>query len=218
MTWHFLSVWIDAFPHLLSGLFISLQLCLLALLFGLPGGLALAMLQIVGNRPTRFLVIIAVELVRGAPLLVVLYLFYFGLPQVGMSVGAFVCAVAGLGVSTAAYTSEIFRAALTAVPHTMHEASDSIGLGGLDKYRFVVLPMAIRIAIAPLLVFCVILFQGTSLCFAISVPEMLSKAYNYSTVTFEYLPTLTLAGLIYAAIAIPTSRLVSRIEVRLNRH
>jgi polar amino acid transport system permease protein len=100
----------------------------------------------------------------------------------------------------------------------MHEASDSIGLGGLDKYRFVVLPMAIRVAIAPLLVFCVILFQGTSLCFAISVPEMLSKAYNYSTVTFEYLPTLTLAGLIYAAIAIPTSRLVSHIEVRLNRN
>jgi len=182
MTWHFLTVWADAFPQLMSGLLISLQLCILSLLVGLPGGLALAMLQLVNNRLARYLVIAAVELVRGAPLLVVLYLFYFGLPQVGMSVGAFACAVAGLGVSS-----------------------------------FVVLPMAIRIAIAPLLVFCVILFQGTSLCFAISVPEMLSKAYNYSTVTFEYLPTLTLAGLIYAAIAIPASRLVARVEMRLKQ-
>jgi polar amino acid transport system permease protein len=217
MTLHFLTVWIDAFPQLLSGLLISLQLCVLSILVGLPGGLALAMVQIVGNKPARFVTVIVVELVRGAPLLVVLYLIYFGLPQVGMSVGAFTCAVAGLGVSTAAYTSEIFRAALTSVPRTMHEAADSIGLNGFDKYRFVILPMAVRIAIAPLLVFCVILFQGTSLCFAISVPEMLSKAYNYSSQTFEYLPTLTLAGLIYAAIAIPASRLVSRVEVRLKR-
>ena len=80
-----------------------------------------------------------------------------------------------------------------------------------------VLPLALRVAIPPVLGFCIVLFQGTSLCFAIAVPEMLSKAYNFASITFRYLPVLTLAGLIYASIAVIAAQLVGGIEERMSR-
>jgi polar amino acid transport system permease protein len=210
-----LFVWAEAAPELMAGLFVSLQISAMALVLGLPAGLALAIVQGSDSRIVRWLAIVVVELGRGTPMLVILYLIYFGLPQVGISAGAMVCAVFGLAYSTAAYTSEIFRASLHAVPASLVESSAAIGLNRVDQYRFVILPLAMRIAMSPVLVFCIILFQGTSLCFAIAVPELLSSAYNYGTMTFQYLPALTLAGLMYASISILASRMVAVIEARV---
>jgi polar amino acid transport system permease protein len=210
-----LSIWAEAAPELLSGLLVSLKLSAIALVLGLPAGLALAIVQGSESRIVRWLAIVIVELGRGTPMLVILYLFYFGMPQVGISAEAMVCAVLGLAYSTAAYTSEIFRASLHAVPASLVESASAIGLTRTDQYRFVILPLAMRIAMAPVLVFCIILFQSTSLCFAIAVPELLSSAYNYGTMTFQYLPALTLAGLLYAVVSIVASRAVAVIEARV---
>ena len=213
-----LSSWIEALPHLASGLLVSLQICIMSLAVGVPAGLLFAILQKTGPKPVGWLIVGLVEIGRGAPALVILYLAYFGLPEIGISASATAAAVAGLGFSTAAYTSEMFRAALESVPGEQLEAADVLGLSSFDKYRFVVLPLALRVVIPPVLGFCIVLFQGTSLCFAIAVPEMLSKAYNFASITFRYLPVLTLAGLIYASIAVIAAQLVGGIEERMSRY
>lgn len=212
-----LAVWSDAFPQLLRGLGVSLRIFGLALLFGLPGGLLLALLQQSRSRLVTTLTIGFVELGRGAPVIVVLYLSYFGLAQVGFITTATFAAVTGLAFSTAAYTSEMFRAALQSVPQGQVEAAMAIGLSRRDRLRYVVLPQAIRIALPPVMGFAIVLFQGTSLCFVIAVPEMLSRAYNYASMTFRFLPVLTLAGLIYMTLSILAAMALERVERRLSR-
>lgn len=213
-----LSFWFEALPHILSGLWVSIEICMLSLTVGIPLGMLFAVLQRTAPRPIQWVIVAIVEIGRGAPALVILYLAYFGLPELGLTASAMFSAVAGLGFSTAAYTSEIFRAALQSVPGEQFEAADTVGLSAYDKYRYVILPLTIRIAIPPLLSFCIVLFQGTSLCFAIAVPELLSRAYNYASITFRYLPVLSLAGIIYAVIAIASARAVAMVERRLASH
>lgn len=206
--------WIDWLPGLLTGLKTSLAVTGFSLLFGLPLGLLLAFGMIARSKALRYLTIVVVELGRGIPLLVVLYVVYYGLPDAGLVLESFAAAVLAISVNTGAYTSEIFRAGLLSVPRGHIEAAQSLGLNSRDEARFIVLPQAFRTVIPPLISYSVIIFQATSLGYAIALPELLNSAYQIGSVTFEFLSVFTLAGLVYAAMSIIVSRLVEAIHVR----
>lgn len=209
-----LADWIHWFPSLLSGLRVSLIVAGLSLLFGLPFGLVLAFGAVARSRLVRYTTIALVELGRGIPLLVLLYLVYFGLPNTGIVFSTFVAAVVSISLNTGAYTSEIFRAGLLSVPKGHIEAAQSLGLGWADEARYIVLPQAVRAVIPPLISYSVIVFQGTSLAFAISLPELLQKAYGIGSNTFEFLSVFVLAGIMYAVPSIIVSRLAQLVETR----
>lgn len=202
---------------LLPGLWTSVLLTLALLAMGIPLGLLLAIGLSSRLRPVRLLTLACVEIGRGVPALVLIYLVYFGLPQAGLTIGAFAAGSMALAVSFGAYTSEVFRAGLAAVPSGQLEAARSLGLAPAKTFRLVVLPQAIRIVTPPLLGWAIVYFQATSLCFAIAVPELLSRAYTLATTTFQYLGILTLAAALYAVICIPSSRLIARVERRRER-
>ncbi|MFJ4210363.1 amino acid ABC transporter permease [Paenarthrobacter sp. NPDC089675] len=214
----FFNDWVDYFPDLLGGLGVSLQLTLVTLLIGLPAGLILALGAGSQNRALRVVSIGVIEVGRGTPALVVLQLFYFGLPSAGMTLTSFVAASLALAFTTAAYTSEIIRGGLQAVPGGEVEAGHALGMGRGDILRFVVIPQGIRIAIPPLMGFAIMVFQATSLAYTIAMPELMSQAYSIGSITFRYLSILTLAGLMYALITIPASSLSNFVEHRLARH
>jgi polar amino acid transport system permease protein len=203
-------------PDLLDGLWVSLRVTLLALLLGLPLGLVFALLASSTARAVRWLVVLLVEIGRGPPTLVIIYVVYFGLPQVGLTLSAEVSAVIALAYNSAAYTSEIFRGGLLAVPAGQREAAQALGLGRTHQLRDVILPQAIRVAIPPLVGFSITVFQASSLCFVIAVPELLSRAYNIGTMSFDYLNALLLAAVLYAAISIPGSLIVGRLEKQMS--
>lgn len=213
---------VSQWPHwigdLSGGLWESVKLTLAVSAVGLPSGLLAAVAISVGPRPLRWLAIGVVEAARGVPALVVLYLVYFGLPQVHLTVQAFTAATLALGFTMAGYTCDIFRAGITAVPDGQREAARAIGLGHGQELRHVVLPQAIRIVIPPVLGYVVLFFQATSLAFAIAIPELISRSYTIGSSTFEYLNVLTLAALLYGAIAIPASQLIDFLERRRERH
>ena len=202
---------------LLPGLWTSVLLTLALLAMGIPLGLLLAIGLSSRLRPVRLLTLACVEIGRGVPALVLIYLVYFGLPQAGLTIGAFAAGSMALAVSFGAYTSEVFRAGLAAVPSGQLEAARSLGLAPAKTFRLVVLPQAIRIVTPPLLGWAIVYFQATSLCFAIAVPELLSRAYTLATTTFQYLGILTLAAALYAVVCIPSSRLIARVERRRER-
>lgn len=206
--------WIEWFPHLLTGLGVSMSVTGLSLLFGLPFGLILGFAMLSRLRAVSWTAIAIVEVGRGVPLLVVLYLLYFGFPGVGIVWSSYVTAVVGIAFTTGAYTSEIFRAGILSVPRGHIEASQALGFTGGDEARFVVLPQAVRAVVAPIVSFGIIIFQATSLGYAISLPELLNRAYQIGSVTFQFLSVFALAGLMYAAISIVVSRLVDSIERR----
>lgn len=210
------DTWITSFPGLFSGLLISLQLLTLSLAVGLSLGLLLAILGGSSTRIVRVMVRVVVEVGRGTPALVILYFVYFGLPQAGVMTEAFPSAVLALGFSAGVYMSEIFRAALHAVPRGQHEASSALALGKWDAFVCVIMPQAIRIAIPATLSYAIILFQVTSLCFVISVPELMSRAYGIASITFQYGSILSLAALMYAVSTITASMLIGWIEHRLD--
>jgi polar amino acid transport system permease protein len=123
-----------------------------------------------------------------------------------------------LGWSAGAYTSEIIRAGLDAVPFGQKEAAAAIGLSGLDALRYVILPQGLRVSVPPLFSFSILMLQASSLCFAIALPELVSQAYVVGSNTFRYMSIFVLAGLLYAAICIPATIAVSALERRLGRH
>ncbi len=213
-----LSFWGDWFPDLLGGFVISLEVTAVCLALGIPLGLALALTVQSKTPALRWVALLVVEIGRGTPALILLQFMYFGLPSAGLSLSSFIAASVALAWCTGAYTSEIIRAGLQAVPAGQTEAAIVIGLSRLDALRYVILPQGLRVAIPALLGFSIIMLQASSLCFTIALPEIVSQAYIVGSNTFEYLPIFLLAALMFAAVCIPATILVSLLERRLGRH
>ncbi|MNG05945.1 Arginine transport system permease protein ArtQ [compost metagenome] len=156
-----------------------------------------------------------VELGRGAPALILLQYFYYGLPSANITLSSFWAAALALAYCAASYTSEIIRGGLDAVAVGQKEAADVIGLAKLDALRFVILPQALRIAIPALLGFSIMMFQASALCFSIALPELVSRASAIGSTTFQYMPVLALAGLMYAVVCVPATLVVTALENKL---
>lgn len=206
------SRWAGQIPDLLPGLWLTLRLTGASLVLGLPLGVLLAVAVSSRRRRLRWPAIAVVEIGRGAPALVLLYVVYYGLPQTGVTLPAFTAATLALGFATGAYSSEIFRAGLLAVPAGQREAARALGLRPRAEFRHVVFPQALGMVIPPIVGFAVVLYQATSLAYAIALPELLSRAYNIATITFQFTSALALAGLVYATVSIATTRLVRTAE------
>jgi len=214
----FLEEWPSFLPDLLEGLNLSAEVTVLSLAIGIPCGLVLAVLISSSSRVAKGAALLIVEFGRGAPALVLLQLVYFGLPTTGLLLSSFVSAIAALAWNTAAYTSEMIQAGLDAVPFGQREAATAIGLSPLDALRFVVVRQGLRMAIPALVGFSIQIFQATSLCFTIALPELLSRSYGIGSQTFHYFSVLLLAGLIYASICIPASILLKRLEQAIGHY
>ncbi|MBJ6718843.1 ABC transporter permease subunit [Bacillus sp. PR5] len=158
-----LANFVEWAPQLFAGLVVSLQLTGLALLMGLPLGLLLALLSMTKMRLPRYVAILLVEIGRGAPALVVLQMVYYGLPSVGINTSAFIAAAVALALTTAAYTSEILRAGLNAVPQREFEAGLALGMTNSDIMRFVVIPQGVLFAVPALMGFAILIFQQVHL-------------------------------------------------------
>jgi polar amino acid transport system permease protein len=213
-----LDFWWEWLPNLLDGLKISLAVTAVCLLIGIPLGLVLALGVQSKKSPLRIVSLAVVEIGRGTPALILLQFAYFGLPNAGLALSSFVSASLALAWCTGAYTSEIIRAGLEAVPHGQKEAAAAIGLTGWDALRYVILPQGLRVSVPPLFGFSILMLQASSLCFAIALPELVSQAYVIGSNTFRYMAILMLAVLLYAVICIPATMAVSTLERRLGRH
>jgi polar amino acid transport system permease protein len=210
--------WGEWFPTLFDGFMVSLQVTAVCLAFGIPLGLALALGVQSKNAALRWAALTVVEIGRGTPALILLQFAYFGLPSTGLTLSSFAAAGFALAWCTGAYTSEIIRAGLEAVPAGQREAAIATGLNASDALRFVILPQGLRVAIPALLGFSIIMLQATSLCFTIALPELVSQAYIVGSNTFRHLPIFLLAGLMFGSVCIPATILVAVLERRLGRH
>jgi polar amino acid transport system permease protein len=214
----FFQDWLSWLPELLPGLGISLQLAAISIVAGSCLGLVLAIIVSSPNPVVRIPAIILVEIGRGIPALVLLQMVYFGLPSANLTFDAFWSAAVALALNTGAYTSEILRGGLQAVPAGEVEASEALGMSRMDTLRFILIPPGIRIATAPMLGFAILIFQATSLAFTISLQELLSRGYAIGSETFEYLSVLVLVGVLYLLITVPGGWMTTYLERRMSRH
>jgi polar amino acid transport system permease protein len=213
-----IGFWAEWFPDMLDGFLISLEVTASCLVIGIPLGLLLALAVQSRSAMLHWPALVVVEIGRGTPALILLQFAYYGFPTAGLTLTSFAAATIALAWCTGAYTSEIIRAGLEAVPSGQKEAAMVIGLTRLDALRYVILPQGLRVAIPALLGFSIIMLQASSLCFTIALPEIVSQAYIVGSNTFRYLPIFVLTALMFASVCIPATILVSRLERRLGRH
>ncbi|GAA5194552.1 amino acid ABC transporter permease [Arthrobacter gyeryongensis] len=213
-----LTQWLGWLPNLAPGLLVSLQLTGLALLFGFPLGLLFAVMAAAKLAPLQWISFLFVEIGRGLPALVLLYLLYFSLPDAGITLTSLTTAIIALSWNTGAYASEYFRAGIASVPRGQKEAAITSGLRGWTGFRIIILPQALRISTPPLAGLAVLVFQGSALAFVIAVPELMSKGFEIASITFQYLSVYLLTAVIYGSITLVFLGLVQLLERRLGRH
>lgn len=216
---HWLALMLDSLaPLLWACLTFTVPLTLSSFALGLLLGLASALIRMFGPAPAAAAVRFYVWIIRGTPLLVQLFVIFYGLPSAGILLDAFPAALIGFTLNIGAYTSEVIRAAISSVPKGQWEASYSIGMSWGQAIRRTVLPQAARVAVPPLSNTFISLVKDTSLAAAITVPEMFQTAQRIVAVTYEPLILYIEAALIYLALSSVLSALQARLEKRLSRH
>jgi polar amino acid transport system permease protein len=207
------EVFFSALPLLLRGLLNTVLLGATAIVFGSIGGVALALLRLYGWRPVRLLSILYIDIMRALPTLVVIVMVYFALPFVGITLSSFTAASLALSMVLAAYTAEVVRAGIEAIPRGQFEAAQALGLPFIIVLRKVVLPQALRIVIPPTTSNFILAIKETSLASTVATPDLLKMALDSQALNANPTPLLG-AALLYLLLLWPLVRLVSFLEVR----
>ena len=197
-----MQVILDNLPLLLRGAGLTIALTLLAYAFALVLGTAVAVMRVSPIPPLRWAGTVYVEIFRNIPLLSLLILIAFGLPDAGVILPYFWCGVAALTLSSAAFVCENVRSGINTVPVGHAEAARSIGLGFFGVLRFVVLPQAFRTMVQPLVNVFIGTLLGSSLCAAISVREMTQLTQRLTGETAQAVPLFLFSGTIYLALSL----------------
>ncbi|MCL4189614.1 MAG: amino acid ABC transporter permease [Rhodobacteraceae bacterium] len=208
-----LSVLERALPILLRGLEATLALGAVAIVFGTAGGVAICLLRLYAPRPVRLLAVLYIDLLRAMPILVVLILIYYALPFVGVVFSSFAAAAVALSMVLAAYSAEVVRAGIQAVPKGQFEAAAALGLSFVLTLRKVVLPQALRIVIPPQASNAVSIIKDTSLASVVAMGDLLKQAQDAQALFANPTPLIG-AALIYVAILWPLVRLTGWLERR----
>ncbi len=209
-------VFLDTWPLLISGLSNTLLLGVVSNLFGLALGLGLALARLYGSWPLRYLTIAYVDVFRAIPLLVLLVVVYYALPFLGIRLSSFAAATTAISMVAGAYSAEIFRAGIEAVPKGQFEAARALGLSPIVTMRKVILPQAIRIVVPPITSNAVSVLKDTALASVVAMPDLLKQANQAQALAANPTPLIVAAG-IYLIILLPMVRVVGAIEKRWKR-
>jgi polar amino acid transport system permease protein len=189
---------LNALPYLLQGSLVTIGVVLGAMGLGLTIGVSLALGQVYGPRVLQIPIGLYIWFFRGVPLLVLLFLFYFGLfSMMGLNLSAFAVAAIVLGLISAAYQSQIFRGAILSLPDGQLKAARALGMSDTRAIVSVILPQALRLSIPGWSNEYSIVLKDSAVAYALGVAEVMARAHFVATRTYEHLPLYFTAGLIF---------------------
>lgn len=194
----------------------TILLSLVAFIGGGILGLFVALCRTAKSKGVRVLSGTYVTLIQGTPILIILFLSYFGLSIIGYDTSAFVAASLSMTIYAAAFLGEIWRGCIESVPKTQWEAADCVGLNRFQQYTYVVLPQAIKIAIPPTVGFMVQIVKNTSLASIIGFVELTRAGQLVNNATFQPFTCFVVVGLMYFALCYPLSEVSRYFERKLN--
>ena len=197
---------------ILDGAVTTVEVTVGALILAIVVGLIVALVRI-GGGPASKLAVAYIEFLRGTPVLAQLFILYFGLVEVGLvTLEPLQAAVLGLGLNGGAYLAEVFRAGIQAIHREQVEAALSLGLTPLNAMRRVILPQAFRIVLPPIGNFSIGLLKDTAVVSAVAAPEIMFRARQLTTETFQSGQIYLIAALVYLGLSLPLSQVVRRLE------
>jgi len=211
-----MNVFMQTYPMLIAGLVVTIQLGFIAIISGLVFGLLLALSRLYAHKAIQVTAKAYIDIFRSIPLLVLLIVIFYALPFVGLSFSPFNAAAVALTLVSGAYTAEIFRAGIEAVPKGQFEASKALGLSYKNTMVEVILPQAIKIVIPPLTNNCINVIKDTALASVVAMPDLLKQATQAQAVAANPTPLIA-AAVIYLMFLLPLVLWVSRLEVKFRR-
>ncbi len=213
-----LLMWQSLGPLLVGGIRFTVPLTLLSFAAGLVLAFAAALARLFGPAPLVALVRFYIWLIRGTPLLVQLFVIFYGLPSAGIVLDPLVAALIGFSLNIGAYNAEVIRGAIEAIPRGQWDAAYSLSMTRAQALRRTILPQAARVAVPPLANSFIALVKDTSLAAVITVPEIFQAAQRIASVTYEPMVLYVEAALIYLVLCSVLSSLQGRLERYFSRH
>ncbi len=211
-----LREWPKYLPLLLRGAVVTVEISVLAMALAVVMGLVIVLARLYGVAPLRWAARAYVEVVRGTPLLIQLFLIYYGLPQIGIKLNAFLAAILGLGLNYAASESENYRAGIQSIPRGQTEASLALGMTRWQCLRRIILPQALPLVIPPVTNDFIAMFKDSSIVSVITMVE-LTKVYGMLAMsTYDYIGLGLMTAAIYFALSYPASIFANHLEKRLS--
>lgn len=205
-------------PLLKGAIFYSIPLTIITFIVGLILAILTALARISHFKFFQIIARIYVSVIRGTPLLVQLFIIFYGLPNIGVTLDPYTSAIIGFSLNVGAYASEIIRAAILSIPKGQWEAGYSIGMTYTQVMRRIVLPQAAKVSIPPLSNTFISLVKDTSLASLVLVTEMFRKAQEIASTNFEFLLVYSEAAIIYWVICFILSIIQQLLEKRLERY
>ena len=211
-----LDLWLKYYPVYLSGLWGTLWISAVTVLFGTVLGMFIALMRMSKCKPVTWLAGIYIEILRGTPILVQLYFFWIGLPKIiPFELSNTACILVALIINASAYIAEIIRAGIGAVDKGQWEAAMSSGLSSRNIMQHVILPQAVKNILPALCNEFISTVKGTSLASVFFVGELTTSYKTVQSATFLALPSLVIAGIIYFTVNFILSKLLKILERRL---
>lgn len=193
----------------------TLALSLIAFVGGAVFGIIVALARTAESPVAQRLATAYIQLFQGTPLLMQLFMVFFGAPVVGLEISPWIAAGVALTLNTSAFLGEIWRGSIQAVPHGQWEAAHALGLGYLARMRLVVLPQAWKIALPPTVGYLVQVIKGTSLAAIIGFTELTRAGQIINNATFQPMVVFSVVGATYFLLCWPLSLWAGRMEMRL---
>jgi polar amino acid transport system substrate-binding protein len=212
-----LREWPKYLPLLLRGAVTTVELSVLAMALAVVAGLVVVVLRLYGIAPLRWLATAYIEVIRGTPLLIQLFLIYYGLPEIGIRLNPFLAGIAGLGLNYAANEAENYRAGIQAIPRGQTEAALALGMTQWQMLQHVVLPQALRLVIPPVTNDFIAMFKDSSIVSVITMVE-LTKVYGMLAMsTYDYIGLGLMTAGIYFSLSYPASIFANWLERKLSK-
>jgi len=212
----FYQFFLQSLPNLLSGLGNTLLLTFFAITAGFFIGLSLALGRVYGTKAVNWFCIGYIEVIRGTPLLVQLFIIYFGLPSVGIIFSPLQAALIGLAINSGAYQAEYLRGSIQSIESGQMVAARSLGMSKLRSIQHVILPQALRVSIPAWSNEFIYLLQYSSIAYLITVSELTAEGKFIAAHTFRYLEIFAIIAIIYLALTVVSTEIIDRIAKRLS--
>ncbi|MEH7503540.1 amino acid ABC transporter permease [Neobacillus drentensis] len=203
-------------PFMVKAAVVTIQLSLVSIIVGLVFGLIIALMRISKIKILSYIAQFYIWIIRGTPMLVQLFLVYFGLPQIGIELSPFISSVIALGMNAAAYIAEIYRGGIMSVPIGQMEAAESIGMRYPVIMKKIILPQALRVSIPSLGNQAVMMLKDSSLASLVTVSELMMVSQRFASTNYAFIEFYIVAAAFYLVMTTIFTFILNKIELRMS--
>jgi polar amino acid transport system permease protein len=203
-------------PFLVKAAVVTIQLSLVSIIVGLVLGLVIALMRISKIKVLSYIAQFYIWIIRGTPMLVQLFLVYFGLPQIGIEISPFVSSIIALGLNAAAYIAEIYRGGIMSVPIGQMEAAESLGMRYPVIMKKIILPQALKVSVPSLGNQAVMMLKDSSLASLVTVSELMMVSQRFASTNYAFIEFYIVAAAFYLVMTTIFTVILNKIELRLS--